>query len=65
MIVQKIHSKYILKELFSFVSDKKKLKLIKGNSFLQKKLDITIKDFQILFFQNKMYNYDCIFDFYK
>ena len=67
MIVQKIHSKYILKELFSFVSDKKKLKLIKGNSFLHKKLDITIKDYQILFFQNKMYNYDCIFvfDYYE
>ena len=58
MLSSKIRSKYIFQELFSFVNDKKKLKLIKGNSFMQNKLDITIKDFQILFFQKKIYNYD-------
>ena len=53
MLSSNIRSNYILQELFSFVSDKKKLKLIKGNSYMQKKLDITTKDFQLLFFQKK------------
>jgi hypothetical protein len=58
MIIKNIHSKYIIQELFSYISNKRKLKLIHNNSFLIKKLDISIDEFKILFLQKKIKNYD-------
>ena len=37
---------YILKEIFSFLSEKQKLDLIIYNNNLQKKLDINIEDYK-------------------
>ena len=58
MLLKNIHSKYIIQELFSFISHKKKLKLIQNNSFLIQKLEIPINEFKILFLQKKLKNYD-------
>jgi hypothetical protein len=44
MKLSNIHSKYIIQELFSFISIKQMFKLIKHNLFLFNKLDISIKD---------------------
>ena len=40
-------------ELFSFISEKRKFKLIKNNVHLNKKLDISIIDYKKYFFQKK------------
>ncbi len=45
MILSIIHSKYLIQELFSFIKENKKLKLIKYNSFLINKMDLSIKDY--------------------
>ena len=50
MKLSNIHSKYIIQELFSFISIKKIHKLIKNNLFLINKLDLSTKDIQIYFF---------------
>ena len=39
MLLLKIHSKYLIQEAFSFIKENKILKLIKGNSFLNKNLN--------------------------
>ena len=39
-MISNINSKYSLQELFSFISEKKKFKLMKSNVHLNKKLDI-------------------------
>ena len=54
MKLSNIHSKYIIQEMFSFISEKIKFKLIKNNLFLINKLDLSIKDFKIYFFQKKI-----------
>ena len=41
-----IESSYILKDIFSFLSEKRKLKIIIYNKHLQKKLDINIEDYK-------------------
>ena len=51
MILSNIHSKYIIQELFSFIKENKKLKIIKYNLLLLNKLDLSIKDYSnIIYF---------------
>ena len=45
-IEKSIASLYILKDIFSFLSQKQKLKIIIYNKHLQKKLDINIEDYK-------------------
>ena len=51
MKISKIKSFYSLNELFSFISDKRKFKIIKYNIYLNKKLDLSIDDYEECFFQ--------------
>ena len=60
MILSNIHSKYIIQELFSFIKENKKLKLIKYNLLLLNKLDLSINDYKISFFKTIIENYDCL-----
>ena len=64
--MKSIKSKYIFQELFSFISSKRKFKIIKYNSFLHNKLDISIIDYKQVFFQFKIeeYNYSNIYDYW-
>ena len=48
MILSKIHSKYLIQELFSFIKENIKLKIIKYNLFLLNKLDLSINDYNII-----------------
>ena len=52
MKISKIKSFYSLNELFSFISDKRKFKIIKYNIYLNKKLDLSIDDYKECFFSN-------------
>ena len=62
MKLSNIHSKYVIQELFSFISIKQMFRLVKNNSFLIKKLDLSTKDIKSYFFQKKMMeNYDYIY----
>ena len=61
MKLSNIHSKYVIQELFSFISIKQMFKLVKNNSFLIRKLDLSTKDIKTYFFQKKMENYDYIY----
>ena len=65
-MIQKIHSKYLLQELFSFISENKILKLIKINSYLIHKTDFSIDDYKLLFFSKKIEKYDWFYvkDYY-
>ena len=49
----------VLRDLFSYIKNKRKLKIIKYNKFLKKKLDISNNVYEELFFKNKLktYNY--------
>ena len=53
MKISKIKSSYCLNELFSFISDKRKFKIIKYNIYLNKKLDLSIDDYKEFFFKKK------------
>ena len=66
MKISKIKSFYSLNQLFSFISDKRKFKIIKYNIYLNKKLDLSIDDYKEFLFQKKINKYDYIFikDFY-
>ena len=66
MKISKIKSSYCLNELFSFISDQRKFKIIKFNIYLNKKLDLSIDDYKEFFFQQKINKYDYVFinDFY-
>ena len=66
MKVSKIKSSYCLNELFSFISEQRKFKIIKYNIYLNKKLDLSIDDYKECFFQQKINKYDYVFinDFY-
>ena len=57
--MKSIKSKYIFQELFSFILSNRKFKIIKYNSFLHNKLDLSIIDYKQLFFQFKIEEYDC------
>ena len=61
MCLIRIHSKYILQELFSFISVKRKFKLIKYCNSLKKKLDFSIDDFLKFYVKNKIEKYDFIY----
>ena len=67
MKLSNIHSKYLIQELFGFIKEKKKLKIIKYNLFLINKLDLSILDYKIAFFKNIIENYNCIYikDYYE
>ena len=62
MKLLKIKSSFIFHELFSFISEKKKYKLIKYNTFLNKKLELSVIDYKFFFLQTKLqkYNYNKI-----
>ena len=64
--MKSIKSKYIFQELFSFIPSKRKFKIIKYNSFLHNKLDLSIIDYKQFFFQLKIeeYNYPNIYDYW-
>ena len=64
--MKSIKSKYIFQELFSFITSKRKFKIIKYNSFLHNKLDLSIIDYKQIFFQLKIaeYNYSNIYDYW-
>ena len=47
-MLENIKSKYILKIIFYFIEEKKKLKVIKYNKYLQNKFDIKIIDYRLL-----------------
>ena len=66
MKISKIKSFYSLNQLFSFISDQRKFKIIKYNIYLNKKLDLSIDDYKECFFQQKINKYDYVFinDFY-
>ena len=52
---KKLVSSYSLHELFSFISsEKRKLNLIKYNSILLKKLDLSVLDYKKMFFFRKL-----------
>ena len=61
MCLIKVHSKYILRELFSFISIKRKFKIVKYNNSLKKKLNLTINDFSKFYAQNKTKKYHFIY----
>ena len=65
-MIHKIHGPYLLQELFSYISEKKKLKLIKNNLYLIKKSNLNIDDFKLYFFKKKMEVYDFFYinDYY-
>ncbi len=54
MLLKKIHSKYLIPELFSFIKENKMFKLIKGNSFLNKNLNLSIKNIKCFFSKKKL-----------
>ena len=62
MLLSKIHSKYLIPHLFSFIKENKMLKIIKGNSFLNKNLNknlnLSNKEYKIFFFKRKIENYN-------
>ena len=53
MEISKIKSPYSLNQLFSFISDKRKFKIINFNIYLNKKLDLSIDDYKEYFFKKK------------
>ena len=58
MLLSKIHSKYLIPDLFSFIKEKKMLKLSKNNSFLNKHLNLSEKEYKTFFFKKKIENYN-------
>ena len=58
MLLLKIQSQYIFQQLFCFISQKRKFKIIKYNRFLHKKLDLSSINYKQLFFQKKIDEYD-------
>ena len=53
-LLKYIKSKYIIHNLFSFMTEGKKLKIMKYNKFIQKKLQIYINDYEIFSGRYKM-----------
>ena len=61
MEISKIKSPYSLNQIFSFISEKRKFKIIKYNIYLNKKLDLSIDDYKEYFFKKKTNKYDYVF----
>ena len=57
MSILKIKSPYVLQQLFSFILEKRKLKIIRYNSFMNKKFDLSLNDYKELFFKKKIEKY--------
>jgi hypothetical protein len=58
MDLHNIKSSYNLKELFSFVDEKRKLELVKYNKSLQKKLELTKDDYESFKYINIKLTFD-------
>ena len=58
MLLKKIHSKYLIPEVFSFIKENKMFKLIKGNSFLNKNLNLSSRDYKMCFLKKKIESYN-------
>ena len=54
----------VLQDLFSFLKNKRKFKIIKYNKYLNKKLDISNDDYKELFFKNKLQTYNCFYIYF-
>ena len=67
MLLKKIHSKYLIPELFSFIKENQMFKLIKRNSFLNKNLNLSSKEYKMFFFKKKIENYNFYYinDYYQ
>ena len=48
----------VLQDLFSYLKNKRKFKIIKYNKYLNKKLDISNDDYKEFFFKNKLQKYN-------
>ena len=48
----------VLQDLFSYLKNKRKFKIIKYNKYLNKKLNISNDDYKELLFENKLQTYD-------
>lgn len=66
MKILKIRAAYIFQQIFSFLTEKRKLKIIKHNSYLKKKLEISTIDYKNYFINQKIakYNYTYIYNFW-
>ena len=66
MLQSKIKSYLVFQNLFSYVSVKRKFKIIQYNTFLNRKLQHTIKNYKEYFYKNKIqkYNYTHIYNFW-
>ena len=66
MLLKKI-SKYLIPELFSFIKENQMFKLSKGNSFLNKNLNLLSKEYKVFFLKKKIesYNFYYINDYYQ
>lgn len=56
MKILKIRAAYIFQQIFSFLTEKRKLKIIKHNSYLKKKLEISKIDYKIISSIKKLQN---------
>ena len=66
MLQSKIKSYLVFQNLFSYVSVKRKFKIIQYNTFLNRKLQHTITNYKEYFYKNKIqkYNYTHIYNFW-
>ena len=66
MLLSKIKSFYVFQNLFSYIPEKRKFKVIQYNSFLNRKLEHTITNYKEYFYKNKIqkYNYIHIYNFW-
>ncbi len=58
MLLSKIHLKYLIPQLFSFIEENKMFKQIKGNTFLNKNLNLSSKDYKLFVFKKKIESYN-------
>ena len=66
MEISKLKSPFVIRNLFSFISERRKFKIIKYNTFLNKKLEFSIENYKEFFFKNRVnkYNYKHIYNFW-
>ena len=55
-MLKKIKTSYFLMRFFSYIDEKQKLKLVKYNKYLQKRIDISINNY--IHFQGKYIIYE-------
>ena len=53
----KVKSAYILRDIFSIINIKRKLKIVNYNKFVQRKLEINLKDYKKMSEQYKLNGY--------